>query len=293
MTRALRAGLWWLALALPLKAVDISWFCNPGATNIASSGAAMDSSFVFEVGVFADGFVPTVSNLIEWQDHWVPAQQATYQVSTQRFSGLFLVTGNPAPFTEGAPGWIFGRKPGGVSDEWILFRSSSWQWPAPDFGPPMQPLDWNAAEANQIVLGTVNASGSPFLMRSAEVRSFDQWRGTELAGEPLNEANDDPDHDGHPNAVEFALGTSPLLPDASQPAVIDFDAGHARVTVPRLAGRPAHVWVEVSESLTTWSSGPPHLEIIGETSDSLVVRDPIAAGPLRPRAFYRVRVELP
>ncbi|MCB1129976.1 MAG: hypothetical protein KDN05_02540 [Verrucomicrobiae bacterium] len=292
MTRALRAGMWWLATALTLPATNLSWFCNAGTTNLASTGAAMDGAFVFEVGVFSDGFVPTVSNLIEWQDHWVPAQQTNYNPANQRFASVHVVTANSAPFTAGATGWIFGRKTGAASVEWILFRSSSWSWPEPD---PFSPfvLEWNAADADQIVLGTVNASGSPFLMRSAEVRSFDQWRGTELAGEPLDGPNDDPDHDGRPNAFEFAFGTSPLIPDASQPAAIDFDAGHARVTVPRLAGRPVHLWVEVSENLTTWSSGPPHLETVVETSASLVVRDPIAAGPLRPRAFYRVRVELP
>ena len=281
----------WMAM-LPVLEGQIVWSCDPNSTNQSSSGAAMDAAFVFELGVFDAGFTPTPSNLVDWLEHWNPVQQSAYVPATGRYNAFYQVLSNAPPFLIGAEAWVFGRKPGAAVDEWILFRSSEWLWPEVGGMGPFQ-LEWNASQADEVVLGTVDPSGSPFLMRSAEVRSFAQWQSVELAGELLDGPDDDPDRDGLRNAIEFVLGTSPLTADAVVTTALDFVAGHARISVPRLAGRLVHLSVEVSEDMATWASGPAHLEVVAETTTSLVVRDLVATGPLRPRAFYRLRAELP
>lgn len=292
MSRWFWLGAWGLVTALSLRAETISWFCQAGTTNLASSGAPMDASFVFELGVFADGFVPTPSNVIEWEDHWESADQAAYEPSTQRFTSVHQVASNDAPFEVGVPAWILGRKPGAASDQRILFRSSSWLWPVPNPFNPF-PLQWNAADAGVVVIGSVDPGGSPFLMRSAETRSYAQWRATELAGEPLDGAGEDADFDGISNLLEFVFGTPPLQANGRPAMPVAIESGHAVVQVPRMAGRPANLWVEVSSDFTQWQSGSPHVELVEETADTLVVRDAVPVGPSHPRVFFRVRASLP
>lgn len=277
------ASLWkWMAIAAGLCATAearlINFYSPPAAVNLTENGDSMDGQFVFQLGVFANGFVPTISNLDQWSAHWTAAQSAAYNGS---FNGNFMVTGNAAPFTVGAKAYIWGRRSSSRSDEWILFRGSGWNWPAPD---PMSPFDlvWSSALASESIVGRADAGG----MRSETLMSYAQWQTVN----PVGGAADDPDFDGVPNLLEFVFGTSPSQPSASP---VSFAIGsHLEISIPRLRNRLAKVTAEVSGDLIAWKSGAGFTTVVSDTGGLLVVRDNAPTAPGLPRRFMRVKAEI-
>lgn len=198
------------------EAQSINWYSTPLQASLTSTGQNMDETFQFQLGVFSGGFVPTASNTNQWSSYWVSADSTSYNPDSKAFDDTFSVTGNPAPFTTGAKAYVWGRSTGAAKDESILFRKSDWTWPAYD---PMSPfsIPWNAATADEVILGKIEASGSPFLMKSEAVYSYAQWRDGTLAGVPLNGPNDDPDRDGVSNLLEFVSAHRPHRPQRLPP----------------------------------------------------------------------------
>ena len=275
-----------------LDAETIAWFSDAGKTNLDGAGVPMDGAFHFELGVFSSGFVPTASNVGQWAAHWVVADSETYNVANKRFSGQFVVTHNNSPFTVGAKAWIFGYRNTPTGSETLLFRGSGWTWPAPD---PMNPVatEWNAAAANEVVLGSINAGGAPFLMRSASAQTFAQWRAEHLTAEPLDEPGDDPDHDGASNLLEFVFGTPPETAGAPTATPVALVGGHLQITIPRRSDHPAVLTVEVSSDLSDWHSGAGHTQTVGDGPAALVVRDLTPLDSAHPKRFIRLRAGLP
>ena len=284
----------WLA-GTASRAETIKWFCAPGSTNLTSSNAPMSAAFNFELGVFKNNFVPTAANVAQWAANWESAQRIAYSATNKRFDGQFTVISNSGNFTVGKAAYIWGFQTGTAASEWILLRNPAWTWPAPN---PMNPfgIDWNASTATALI-GSLNANGSPYLMKSASVTSWQQWRDAELVGEPLNGPNDDPDHDGGSNLVEFVFGTPPKQTGAPPATSLEMVTSNSQrfqqITVPRRTDRLATLTVQVSPDLTSWSSGPAATAVISETPTSLVTRDLTPLSPGAPKRFMRLKVELP
>ncbi len=266
----------------------ISWYSTPNRTNVTSSGPAMDGSFTFQLGVFSEGFVPSASNISQWSTYWASADSVPYSSGSKCFEGNPITVSNDGPYTIGAKAYIWGRSSGPAGDEWILIRHSSWTWPAANFDPTTR--DWNAAAADEKILGDVHSNGSPFLMQSAAVVSYTQWRNSTLAGNPLNGANDDADHDGASNALEFALGSSPTssvaVPSTVQSFIAISGQSYLQISVQRPRNRLATLTTEVSSNLTSWSGA------VTEVTNSpilWVVRDNTPLGPGLPKRFMRIK----
>ncbi len=284
----------------PAAARAILWTSDAGRVNLTSTGAAMDGGFEFQLGVFAAGFEPAPANIARWPGEWRRAGSAVYSVASQRFSGQLQVTSNAAPFAAGAKAWVFGRRDGAGGSEWILFRADHWLWPAAD---PMNPLalDWNAKDSTVVLLGEVNGSGSPFLMKSAPTTppplKWSEWQTAELAGHPLPGPYQDADSDGVANIFEFLFGTSPIVPGPPPLMPVQrIEIGGSRyvqLSVPRRADREAELVVEVSGDLVRWDSGPAFTVVVSETTESLVVRDLLPLGPADPKRFIRLRAVIP
>jgi hypothetical protein len=156
---------------------------------------------------------------------------------------------------------------------------------------------WNADDANEVVLGAIHKGGSPFLMQSVAVSSYAQWSATVLAGEVLAGPDDDPDHDGVANVMEFASGTSPLVA-STQPAATGswFESGgqqYLQLAVPRLRNRLAQFTVEVSENLSLWQSGASVTAVVSDQPNTWVVRDLTPRDPQHPKRFIRFKATLP
>lgn len=278
------------------EAQSINWYSTPLQASLTSTGQNMDETFQFQLGVFSGGFVPTASNTNQWSSYWVSADSTSYNPDSKAFDDTFSVTGNPAPFTTGAKAYVWGRSTGAAKDESILFRKSDWTWPAYD---PMSPfsIPWNAATADEVILGKIEASGSPFLMKSEAVYSYAQWRDGTLAGVPLNGPNDDPDRDGVSNLLEFVFGTSPTQAAAAPATPTSFveisGQSYLQISIPRLRNRLATFTVEVSSDLVQWNSGGTYTADFSNTAEALVVRDKTANGAGLPQRFMRLKVVLP
>ena len=151
-------------------------------------------------------------------------------------------------------------------------------------------------DATEVVLGSINAGGAPFLMQSAAVPNLTpprwQWRTEHLTGEPLDEPAD-PDHDGTPNLLEFVFGTAAEIPRS---------AGRNAGRAGRRASANHH---PAPQRPPRWSYGrgfirPGQLvfrrliyQSIAEGPSSLVVRDLTPLDTAHPRRFIRLKACLP
>ncbi len=276
-----------LFLASIAHAETINWYCLPNRTNSRSDGSSMDASFSFQLGVFSDGFVPTASNLNQWATHWTSVKSAEYSTDYKSFNETFIVEPNPESFTVGAKVYVWGRSTSATGDQWMLFRHTSWTWPAPNpLGPPMS--GWNASAANEIILGAIQPNGTPYL-RSEAVTSYAQWQTVNLSGNPLNLPGDDSDHDGIPNSLEFVFGTNPLLAGNSNltSSVVSVSGkSYLLLAAPRLRNRLATCSFEASSDLQSWT---PATTEMANTASLFSVRDSTAVAPGVPRRFMRFK----
>ncbi|QTN31574.1 hypothetical protein HZ994_04280 [Akkermansiaceae bacterium] len=296
-----RIGLFACLLCANLAAqVPIPWSSPAGAVNQSSLGAAMDATYVFELGVFTGTFVPTAGNTADWAANWNMADSSRYNPATSRYASVHNATGNTAPFTVGKPAYVWGRS----GSQWILFRAPSWTWPDASFpSPALAPWTANAATVTTVttVVGTINSSGSPFLMRSAAAGNtpltWAQWQAGLLDGVAQNGLLDDPDKDGVSNLFEFAFGGVPTVPGAGPalPAALRGVAGssYLSIRVPRPVDRAVQVSVQVSSDLAVWQEGDEFTELVENNADDFVVRDRTPLAPGNPRRFIRIALRLP
>lgn len=298
-----------LVVGLDCQAERIRFFSAPNQTNQTSSGQALDHGFAFELGVFANGFVPSQANVAQWAANWRVATdddghpaRDVYNPTTRRFDAEHVVTDNHAPFTVGAAAYVWGFRGGVGTSEWILFRKPTWTWPAPNPLNPL-PLEWDVADAVAEV-GSIDSDGSPSLMRTAAVAAaspattWQQWRAAELAGTAETGPADDPDRDGLSNLLEYVFGSPPT--QAGPPpttALATAEAGgqaYLQLSVPRRIDHVSAVLaIEVSDDLTHWFAGPGHTVVVGDTPAALVARDATVAGGGQPCRFMRLRASLP
>lgn len=287
-----------LLMAGTAHAGVFSWFSDPNRTNLTSNGQLMGSSFRFELGVFIGDFVPTSANTSQWAVNWAPADRTSYNAVSKQINSALTVTDNNAPFTEGKNAYVWGFRGDESSGEWILFRNTGWNWPSPNLFSPFN-IEWSAAQANVVVLGSINASGTPSLMQSAAVSNsmpptttWTQWQTDELADTLLDGPNDDADGDGISNLIEFVFGTNPMsanTPVATPTTLLDLSGQrYLQISIPRRRDHPATLVVEVSSDLSTWNSGASYTQVVSD-GVALVVRDLTPLGPGAPKRFMRLR----
>lgn len=296
MSRSLLLLICSSLLVVPSRAETITWFCDPVSSNLDAAGRPMDGFFQFQLGAFAAGFEPTATNAAQWAANWTPGSTAAYHEGNRLFQGQFTLSNNAAPFTANGKAWVWGFRSGESGSDWILFRHPAWRWPAANpLNPPL--IQWNTKDATQVILGSISSTGSPILMQTAAVSTYEQWRGSELEGHPLAAADDDADQDGVANFLEFVFGTSPLDPGSlAHPPVSMVEVSgqrHLQMTVPRMAGRLFDGVVEVSGDLLDWQGGAPFTTVVSEGADALVVRDATPVGPGHPKRFIRFKANVP
>jgi hypothetical protein len=258
----------------------VGWSSLTNQTNLTSADTPMDGSFRFQVGVFEGTFIPTALNTAEWSQYWRPAQSEYYNTTNDRFSGVLEVTDNDPPFTAGKRAYIWGFRGSPQQAEWILFSRTTWTWPVGTLPASPIPISWVAEQANDIILGSIDADGSPFLMKSAEIinarppdTSWTDWQTLALEGEPFDAPDDDPDNDGASNLLEFVMGTDPKqgggIPASAVSIVPVSSSKYLQMTIPRRIDHPAILTVEVADHPAgTWFSGPTYTTEMSSDIDS-------------------------
>lgn len=292
------------ALQIPAGATRINFYSSPDTAAYGSDGRPLSEDTSFELGVFANGFVPSATNTAQWSANWVPAQRTKFTAPHSWFTSVFNVTNNAAPFTNNAPAYVWGFSGSEAQGQWILFRATSWLWPAPDGNSPL-PLLWSAKDANVVVVGSlVPANGGSVGLRSLAVANslppvtkWAQFKAENMAGVLLGNPSDDADGDGIANILEFIAGTSPTSaadrPVNSANWMQMTAAGgknYLELRVPRRRDRPANFTTEVSPDLGVWNSGTNVATVVSDTVDALTVRDKTPIGEGGDRRFMRVKV---
>lgn len=281
----------------PASGARVNWGTTRLATNYTSDLKPLggDSEFTFEVGAFADGFVPTAENVDLWAANWIAADRATYHKTFAFATGS---VGDAPAIRVGAKGYLWGFDTRDGEAEWILVSDPGWVWGGAGGG---HPVDWTAGSAGECLLGEVGAAGGAFHLQTAAVdlrapADPDAWLAEHFGGEadqPIAAWDADADADGVANALEFAFGTSPRdnasavrgnAAPRSTPAgrvmVITFDAEPQ----PGVALR-----YEVSTDLKEWEDAGDSVGVrLG--GGQLVVEDTVPTSVSR--RFLRVTVQL-
>ncbi len=105
-----------------------------------SEGVTLDNTFVFELGSFVDGFVPTESNLDQWVLNWEAFDQAAYNGTFGYFTSTVYVnndvtSSNTTASTLSFAGldayiWIRNDDNPVEGTEWLLTRAANWTFPS-------------------------------------------------------------------------------------------------------------------------------------------------------------------
>ena len=128
---------------------------------------------------------------------------------------------------------------------------------------------------------------------------FDHFKAAELAAPALSGPGEDPDGDGLPNLMEYALGGDPTTADAPshQPRVSLIEK-HLTLDYTRPSAlTDVSYTVEWSTDLQTWSTGSATIEQVSTTTNAdatiTVSSRAVALLSANPRQFLRLRITRP
>lgn len=135
-----------MALATRLGAQTLNWGSLSGSDFANSNGAALDNTYLFELGAFTSGFSPEEGNVNTWLENWNVFDQAAFSPTNGVFassviSGLVMTDAGLSNSTflthptistfEGLHAYLWIRK--GLTpvegSEWLLARADSWVFP--------------------------------------------------------------------------------------------------------------------------------------------------------------------
>ena len=293
----------WVVVMAPCVVVhggQIFWGSDRLAVNVRSGGEALDGTFRFELGVFEEGFEPTVENASDWRGHWVAVQRVEYDSGLRFFAGVCGIGHELLPLNAGEQGYIWGfdDEVASAGAEWLLATDPGWRWPA-SLEATALPLQWTTGTASSVVMGSVDAEpGVHMRMGAPPVPELStnprKWARPGLPGEgeagSLNGGGDS-DGDGLTDLEEYAMGSDPG--DSSDRAValpgIARIAGSAYLTLTFERNRilAAPYVLEASSDLEEWGSRDA---IVEENDSTITVRDSVPLTPGSSR-FLRLRFD--
>lgn len=183
----------WSILVLPMSspASTIVWSSDFQDLLFDSNGQELDGNFSFEIGSFANGFVPTSSNFNDWAANWKVFDRAYdptpsdpndgdpegWEPLLQFYVGTaeHTATGGSAspdadPLSVFAQGevaylWVYNTKNREVGTEWALVTDGAglgdvaddWAFPDPA-EPSSTSYEWQLADADEAIYGGLNGT---------------------------------------------------------------------------------------------------------------------------------------
>ena len=145
------------------------------------------------------------------------------------------------------------------------------------------------------VAGDFGLAGDPAQTAVVTIQDkpFDAWRfarfsTAELSDSSISGETADPDHDGIPNLIEYALGLNPKSPDHLPVTLADV-GGYLAITSPKSASATDVTWsAETSGDLKSWSPAV----ITTNTSTAFAARDTVLKTGAAKR-FIRLKIIRP
>ena len=140
LTPALLAAAFCTVAATSIQAQTLNWGNEVFGDLSDSNGGSLDNTFVFELGSFFNGFVPTASNIDLWLSNWQVFDRAAYNPDIEYFTSTVYVmndvtSSNPTASTFSFAGldayiWVRNDDNPVEGTEWLLTRADSWKFPA-------------------------------------------------------------------------------------------------------------------------------------------------------------------
>ncbi len=142
-----------------LHAQTLDWGNDVFGDVVDSTGAALDNTFVFELGAFDAGFTPDETNVTSWITHWNVFDRAQFNASLGYFassvdmlpdgssSSAYLSEGSGS--FAGLNAYLFVRNGDQPvpSTEWMLVRAEGWIYPeADDCCPGELSIEWSLSD---------------------------------------------------------------------------------------------------------------------------------------------------
>ncbi len=131
--------------------------------------------------------------------------------------------------------------------------------------------------------GTLSMAGTP-------VSGLADWRQTHF-GTTANEGSAadsaDPDADGRPNLLEYALGTDPTEADSGAPVAVAVQAGVLTLTFDHIGDATLSYVIEASNDLATWTPAQTYTGL--SAAGTITYTDTVALSST-PRRFLRLEV---
>ncbi len=168
-----------LAGQISSSGATIFWGTKPNDLLFDSSGNALDSRFIFEIGVFNSGVTPMASNMDHWAANWMVFDAALLgdgwdanQQEVNASADHTLSGGSSSPdalpasvFAQGQQAylWVYDSKSYALTSEWALLADldkgpnvfpGGWEFPDPS--DELGSFDWQTRDLDTAIFGGVN-----------------------------------------------------------------------------------------------------------------------------------------
>lgn len=147
------------SLAFQAEAQTLNWGSLFASNLVDSKGQTLlESSYVFELGAFSDGFVPTSENVYDWVSHWVVYDRAQYSEANGYFTSTVSMNDDGTSSYHPAAGMSFEGLQGYVwvknssyptkGTEWFLATADAWVFPGatPGCCDNQVPKEWSISD---------------------------------------------------------------------------------------------------------------------------------------------------
>jgi hypothetical protein len=157
-------AMWFAAVAKVSGATTVNWGSPLDSVLRDSYGNTLGPDMHFQLGTFANSFIPTFENMADWKDNWRVFDEALYFPEYGWFVGSADIdkttgqtsssaaTGDSDTFdfrNKNAFLWVFNdQTPEVWVTQWTLVRDSSWVFPVPSLSccDTSLPQEWSLSD---------------------------------------------------------------------------------------------------------------------------------------------------